>query len=77
MFKLGLKKKGKNMIETITEILNAAPVWLVAITGVISAASAVTALTPTKTDDKIINAILKVLNVLSLNVGKNKNADDS
>jgi hypothetical protein len=49
--------------------------WVAALTGVIASCSAITALTPTKTDDKIINGILSVLNFLALNVIKNKNAD--
>jgi len=52
-----------------------AAAWVAAVTAVVTAASAITALTPTKTDDKILNGILKVLNFLSLNVLKNKNAD--
>lgn len=63
-------------MEQITAILEAAPAWLVAITGVVTAATAVTALTPTKTDDEIFNKVLKVLNFLAGNFGKNKNADD-
>lgn len=63
-----------SIVEFITSgDLNA---WLVAVTGVITAATAITALTPTKTDNRIINVVLKVLNVLAGNVGKNKNADD-
>jgi uncharacterized membrane protein len=64
-------------MEQITEILEAAPAWLVAITGVVTAATAVTALTPSKADDEIINKVLKVLNFLAGNVLKNKNADDA
>ena len=52
------------------------PDWIVAITAVVTAATAITALTPTKTDDKIVNAILKVLNFIAGNFLKNKNADD-
>ena len=63
-------------MEQINEILEAAPVWLTAITGVVTAATAITALTPSKSDDKVLNTILKVLNFLAGNVGKNKNADD-
>ncbi len=50
--------------------------WLAAITGVVTAATAITALTPTKTDNKIVSALLKVLNILAGNVLHNKNADD-
>jgi len=50
--------------------------WALAVTGVIAASSAITALTPTKTDDKILNVILRILNFISINFLKNKNKDD-
>jgi hypothetical protein len=65
----------EDILTSITTFLELLPVWVTAITGVITAASAITALTPTKTDDKIINSVLGVLNFLALNIGKNKNAD--
>ncbi|GEM_PF-2125931 len=43
--------------------------WLLALTSVVTAASAITALTPTKKDDKIRTCILSVLNFLALNIG--------
>ena len=49
--------------------------WVAAITGTVTAATAITMLTPTKTDDKIINGILAVLNFLAGNIIKNKNED--
>jgi hypothetical protein len=52
------------------------PAWLSAITAVVTAATAITMLTPTTADDKIINSILKVLNILAGNFGLNRNADD-
>jgi len=61
----------------ITTLIESIPVWIAAITGLVTAANVITALTPTTSDDKFIAALLKVLNTLSLNVGKNKNADDS
>ena len=63
----------QTLIATLTS--SDAAAWVAAVTAVVTAASAITALTPTKTDDKILNGILKVLNFLSLNVLKNKNAD--
>ena len=57
-------------------------VWLMipecvqAICGVVTAATAITALTPTKSDDRIISVVLKVMNFLAGNVLKNTNADD-
>jgi len=44
-------------------------------TGILTAATAITALTPTKVDNTVVNLLLKVLNGLAGNVGKNKNAD--
>ena len=45
---------------------------LVAITSIVTAASAVCALTPTPKDDNFISKIRKFLDVLALNVGKAK-----
>ena len=63
-------------MEIIMGVLDAMPAWLTAIMAVVTAATGITALTPTKTDDKWLAAILRVLNVLAGNVGRNKNADD-
>ena len=52
------------------------PEWVQALCGVLSAATAVTALTPTTHDNTIVNGLLKVMNVLAGNVLKNTNADD-
>ena len=51
------------------------PEWISAITLIITACTAVTAITPSKADDKIINTMLSVLNFAAGNFGKNKNAD--
>lgn len=45
---------------------------LVALTSVVTAASAVCALTPSQADDKIIARVRQVLDVLALNVGQAK-----
>ena len=52
------------------------PVWISMALTLVGAVSAITAVTPTKSDDKAVAAVLRVLNILSLNIGKNKNADD-
>ena len=52
------------------------PAWLTAITSLISAATAITALTPTQADDKAVALVLKVLNTIAGNIGRNRNADD-
>ena len=63
-------------MEQILSLFDSFPAWLAAATSVVTAATAITALTPTKADDQWIATILRVLNVLAGNVGKNKNADD-
>ena len=64
-------------MDTILNLFNELPAWVNAITGLVFAATAVTALTPTTHDDKIVGALLKILNFLSGNFLKNKNADDT
>ena len=63
------------MIDQLEQFFTNFPSWLVAATAIVTTLSAVTALTPTRSDDKVINSILTVLNILSLNVGANRNAD--
>lgn len=46
--------------------------WIAAILAVMGSARMITMLTPNKVDDKIVNAIVQVLNFLSGGVGKNK-----
>ena len=55
------------MIETVLEFFSGGDyiAWVNAITGVVTAATAVTMLTPTKTDNKIVDSILAVLNIIS------------
>ena len=43
---------------------------------IVPACTAITMLTPTKSDDMVFNTILRVLNMLSGNFGKNKNTND-
>jgi hypothetical protein len=47
------------------------------VTGVIALAAAIAAVTPSKSDDRIVQLILDVVNKLGLNIGKAKNADDA
>ena len=62
-------------METFFALFDALPAWLNAITALVTAATAITALTPTKVDDKYVAIALRVLNVVAGNVGKNRNAD--
>ena len=54
--------------------------WAIIIPSIVTIANVITAATPTKIDDeiwgKIYNPLSKVFNVLSINFGHNKNADD-
>ena len=46
------------------------------ITAAVTIATIITAVTPTKVDDAFLQGVLRVLNTVAGNVGKNKNADD-
>ena len=66
-------------VEVILQGFNAFftgfPVWLTAIMTLVTAATGITALTPSKADDKILNTLLRWLNFIAGNVLRNKNAD--
>ncbi len=63
-------------MEQLEMLFTNLPVWIGMALTLVGAVSAITAVTPTKSDDKLVDLVLKVLNILSLNIGKNKNADD-
>lgn len=62
-------------IDAIVAFFDAMPAWVNAIAGVVTAATAITMLTPTKTDDKYVNIALSFLNIIAGNIAKNKNED--
>ncbi len=62
-------------IQIVIDLYDKLPAWVEAITAIVAASTALTALTPTKTDNKIVDSVLGVLNFLAGNVLKNKNAD--
>ena len=64
------------MIEQLQVFFDTIPLWVQALTTLVTGATAVTALTPTKVDDRAVSKVLKVLNLLAGNVGRNRNADD-
>ncbi len=70
-------------MEAIAGIMKQAPDYLVAISGIIASLTVLTALTPTKLDDKAlgvatkyVNMLLKLANMGAGNVLSNKNKDD-
>jgi len=62
-------------IQIVIDLYDKLPAWVEALTALVTGATALTMLTPTKTDNKIVDTALKVLNFLAGNVFKNKNAD--
>jgi len=70
-------------MELISVLAKQAPDWLLAISGLVTALTAFTAITPSKLDDEVlgkatkyVNFVLKFANVGAGNVGKNKNKDE-
>ena len=51
------------------------PSYVHAVFGIVSAATALTALTPTKVDDRVVSWLLTALNILAGNVLKTRNKD--
>tara|TARA_R100000306_G_C4307244_1_gene108297 strand:+ start:266 stop:451 length:186 start_codon:yes stop_codon:yes gene_type:complete len=49
------------------------PNWIAAATAVCTSATAITMLTKSTSDDKILNKVLWVLNILAGNIAKNTN----
>lgn len=70
-------RRGLDIMNNITTFLASASFaqYFAAFTGLVTAATAITALTPTKADNKVINALLVILNFIAGNFLKNKNAD--
>jgi hypothetical protein len=70
-------------METIAGLMAKAPDYVLAISGIIASLTVLTALTPTKLDDrclgvltKYVNVVLKLCNLGAGNVLANKNKDD-
>ena len=59
----------------IQAIINMVVTYLPILTAVITACAAIAAVTPTKSDDRIIQLILDIINKLGLNIGKAVNKD--
>ena len=63
-------------MDTILNIFANYPACVNALLSLCVGATAITALTPSNVDNSALNAIIKILNILSGNILKNKNADD-
>ena len=57
------------IVSALTSFFTHVPAWLAAATSLVTAASAVSAITPTPKDDQMLSGVLRVLNLLALNVG--------
>lgn len=57
------------------EFIDSIPTWVNALLLIFAGAKAITIMTDTRSDDKIVDAILRVLNLLAGNFGKDKNKD--
>jgi len=59
-------------MNMILNIIDAIPAWMGALAGLVAAASAIAALTPTPRDDLILGKLYRLLDALALNIGKAK-----
>ena len=59
----------------ITLIIAKVVEYLPIVSAVIAVASAIAAITPSKSDDRIVQLVLDIVNKLGLNVGKATNKD--
>jgi hypothetical protein len=66
----GYKKK-----MTPEQIIQMIQQYAATLAELIAALTVVTAITPSRNDNQILDAVLRVCNILAGNVGKNKNAD--
>jgi len=60
-----------DIANIIAKIMEYAPI----VSAVIAVASAIAAITPSKSDDRIVQLVLDIVNKLGLNVGKATNKD--
>ena len=62
-------------VGLITHIMGNWQSWLAVLTSIIGSAALVATLTPNKSDDRIVQWILDIVNFVGANVGKAKNND--
>lgn len=58
--------------STILQFFSLMPLWLNAVMAAVAAASAITALTPTPKDDKLVRKAYRILEIIALNIGHAK-----
>ena len=58
----------------LTFIINHFTDFIIALTSIVTSASALTALTPSDKDDKVVSKIKSILDICALNVGNAKTA---
>jgi hypothetical protein len=75
LYQTSLKEAHMHIVTSLASFFDHVPAWIAAATSLVTAASAITAVTPTPKDDKVMNGILNLLNVVALNVGHAKRAD--
>lgn len=61
------------MIPIVGDILLQVQKWLPVVFQIVGAFAMIAAITANETDDKVVNAILKVINLLGMNVGTARN----
>lgn len=59
----------ENLFGAVARFFEQLPDWLNAVTAFVAGASAITALTPAKGDDKAVGKVRRVLEWIALNVG--------
>ena len=62
-------------MDLITNIMTAIPTFLDAALQIVGGFAVISMWTPNKSDDKIVDMILKVLNFMGANAGKARNAE--
>ena len=64
-----------NIMEMMMTMFVQLPDWIHALTGLVTSATVITSMTATRSDDDIMNWILKILNFMAGNFGHNTNKD--
>ncbi len=65
-----------SLVTALETLFAALPGWLDGLAMLVSASAAIAALTPSRSDDAVLGALLRIINIVGLNVGRARNADD-